>query len=86
MYLQSFSNTYGLPYILTNCSNNMEKISKQREHPTVFRSTKNKIIPIYGNGLNIRDWIHVDDHSNAILLLLKKEKIIIDIILVQIQN
>ncbi len=76
MYLQSFSNTYGLPYIITNCSNNYGKHQNDEKLiPTVFRSAiKNKNIPIYGNGRNVRDWIHVDDHSKAILLLLKKGK------------
>ena len=82
MYLQSFSNTFGLPYIITNCSNNYGKYQNDEKLiPTVFRSAiNNKNIPIYGNGQNIRDWIHVDDHSIALLLLLKKGKIMIDTI------
>lgn len=76
MYLQSFSNTFGLPYIITNCSNNYGKYQNDEKLiPTIFRKAiQNKKIPIYGNGKNIREWIHVDDHNNAILALLKKGK------------
>ena len=76
MYLQSFSNTFGLPYIITNCSNNYGKYQNDEKLiPTIFRKAiQNKKIPIYGNGKNIREWIHVDDHNSAILALLKKGK------------
>lgn len=74
MYLQSISNTFNFPYIITNCSNNYGKYQNDEKLiPTIFRKAINKKkIPIYGNGKNIRDWIHVDDHSEAILSILKK--------------
>ena len=76
IYLQSFSNTFGLPFLISNCSNNYGKYQNDEKLiPTVFRhAIQNKKIPIYGNGKNIRDWIHVDDHSNAILSLMNKGK------------
>ena len=76
IFLESFSNTFGLPYLISNCSNNYGKYQNDEKLiPTVFRNAiQNKKIPIYGEGKNIRDWIHVDDHTNAILSLIKKGK------------
>ena len=68
----SFNKTYGLPTIITNCSNNYG----QFQHPeklipkTIDRIIRNKIIPIYGNGKNMREWLHVEDHCNAIIKIL----------------
>ena len=65
--------TYGLPVIISNCSNNYGPY----QHPeklipkTIINGLKGKEIPIYGNGENIRDWLFVSDHVNAL------EKIII---------
>ena len=74
LYLQSFANTYDFPYITTNCSNNYgEYQNDEKLIPTIFRNAlHNKKIPIYGNGKNIREWIHVKDHNEAILLILDK--------------
>ena len=76
LILRSFSNTYDLPYIITNCSNNYGKYQNDEKLiPTIFRNAlKNRKIPIYGNGKNIRDWIYVDDHCFAILKVLDKGK------------
>ena len=73
LVLRSFFNTYKLPYIITNCSNNYGKFQNDEKLiPTIFRNAiKNKDIPIYGKGKNIRDWIFVDDHCEAILKILK---------------
>ena len=77
LYLSSYANTFNFPYIITNCSNNFGKFQNEEKFiPTIFKNAlKGKKIPIYGDGKNIRDWIYVDDHINAILLLLKKGKI-----------
>ena len=62
--------TYGLPCVITNCSNNYgpwqypEKLIPN----TISKALNNHNIPIYGNGNNIRDWLYVDDHIDAILL------------------
>jgi len=76
LILRSFSNTYDFPYIITNCSNNYGKYQNDEKLiPTIFRNAlKNRKIPIYGNGKNIRDWIYVDDHCFAILKVLDKGK------------
>ena len=76
LILRSFSNTYDFPYIITNCSNNYGKYQNgEKLIPTIFRNAlKNRKIPIYGDGKNIRDWIYVDDHCFAILKVLDKGK------------
>jgi dTDP-glucose 4,6-dehydratase len=71
--VRSFHHTYGLPVTLTHCSNNYGP----RQHgekfiPTVIRSClEGRPIPVYGDGLNVRDWLHVDDHCEAIDLVVR---------------
>jgi dTDP-glucose 4,6-dehydratase len=69
--------TYKLPTIITNCSNNFGPRQHQEKFiPTVINSCLNgKNIPIYGNGKNIRDWIYVEDHCFGIELAIKNGKI-----------
>jgi dTDP-glucose 4,6-dehydratase len=69
--------TYDLPIIITNCSNNYGIFqNKEKLIPKIIINAINqKKIPIYGNGKNIRDWIHVDDHCRALWLLLKQGKV-----------
>ena len=68
-FVMSYHNTYGLPVIITNCSNNYGP----RQHPeklipkTISNILDGKKIPIYGRGENIRDWIYVEDHCAGIL-------------------
>ena len=75
--VKAWARTYNLPVIITNCSNNYGPY----QHPekfiphTIISILKNKKIPIYGNGKQIRDWIHVRDHSDAIFKIFKKGKI-----------
>jgi dTDP-glucose 4,6-dehydratase len=75
--VRAWGETYKLPTIITNCSNNFGA----RQHfekliPTVIKSALNgKIIPIYGNGKNIRDWIYVEDHCFGIELAISKGKL-----------
>ena len=65
----SYVNTYNLPLIITNCSNNYgPNQHKEKLIPkTIYSAMKNRPIPIYGNGTNIRDWIYVDDHCEALI-------------------
>lgn len=69
--------TYGLPTLTTNCSNNFGP----RQHfekfiPVVIRNCyEEKNIPVYGTGQNVRDWLYVKDHTNAIHLALTKGQI-----------
>ncbi len=69
--------TYKLPVIITNCSNNFgARQHKEKLIPTVINSALNgKNIPIYGNGKNIRDWIFVEDHCAGIELAINKGKL-----------
>ncbi len=73
----SYIRTFKLPAIITNCSNNYGP----RQHPEklipklIYNIIKNKYLPIYGKGLNSREWIYVDDHCEALIKVLQKGKI-----------
>lgn len=71
---KAWHKTYGLPVIVTNCSNNYgPRQHNEKLIPTIIRSCLNQTkIPIYGNGKNIRDWIFVEDHCKGINLALEK--------------
>ena len=68
-FVNTYHNTYGLPTIITNCSNNYgPRQNKEKLIPKIISNVlQNKEIPIYGKGENIRDWIFVDDHCRAII-------------------
>lgn len=74
--VRAWFHTYGLPAITTNCSNNYGP----RQYPEkliphmIICALAGEPLPIYGDGKNIRDWIHVDDHSQGIYLALTKGK------------
>lgn len=70
--VRAWFETYGLPVITTNCSNNFGPHQHQEKLiPTVIRNAlAGNIIPIYGNGRNIRDWIYVVDHADGIHMAL----------------
>jgi dTDP-glucose 4,6-dehydratase len=73
---QAYSETYGLPVIITRSSNNYGPY----QHPeklipkTIIYALLNKPIPVYGTGENVRDWIYVEDNCEAIDLVLQKSK------------
>ena len=73
-FVKAFYKTYNTPIILSNCSNNYGLWQyKEKLIPVVINSIlKKNNIPVYGNGKNIRDWIHIDDHISAINLILDK--------------
>jgi len=68
LLVQAAGRTYGLPYLITRTCNNYGKNQHQEKLlPTIINCIKNDIpIPVYGDGLNIREWIHADDNSKAI--------------------
>lgn len=76
LLVRSYFETYGLPTLITRCSNNYGP----RQYPEklmpllITNIIEGKKIPIYGDGLNIRDWLYVDDHCSAILAVLKNGK------------
>lgn len=75
--VRSYVRTYRIPAIVTNCSNNYGP----RQHPEkfipkiIYNILNNKPIPLYGNGLNTREWIFVKDHCEALIKVFKKGKI-----------
>ena len=73
-FVRAFCDTHKLPVIVSNCSNNYgPNQHKEKLLPTVINSLINKSkIPIYGDGLNIRDWLYVEDHVEAIDLIFHK--------------
>ena len=68
-FVTAFYNTYGLPVVITNCSNNYgPRQHREKLIPkTITNIMEGKKIPVYGQGQNIRDWIYVEDHCRAIL-------------------
>ncbi|HPG88301.1 MAG TPA: GDP-mannose 4,6-dehydratase, partial [Hyphomicrobium sp.] len=71
--VRAWHETYGLPVIITNCSNNYGPYQYPEKFiPTVILSAVNgHAIPIYGDGRHIRDWLHVDDHVRALAAALR---------------
>ncbi len=74
--VKAWHGTYGLPTIITNCSNNFGPWQfPEKFIPTIIlKSIKNEEIPIYGEGKNIRDWLFVEDHIDALILISKNGK------------
>ena len=72
--VRAWAETYGLPVVLTNCSNNYGSFHfPEKLIPVVILSAlAGKPIPIYGKGENVRDWLYVEDHADALLLVLEK--------------
>ncbi|NCF75511.1 MAG: NAD-dependent epimerase/dehydratase family protein, partial [Xanthomonadaceae bacterium] len=75
--VRAYFYTYGLPITISNCSNNYGPYQFPEKLIPLFVTNllENKKIPLYGNGKNIRDWIHVDDHSVGVDYIIKKGKI-----------
>jgi dTDP-glucose 4,6-dehydratase len=68
--------TYGLPVIVTNCTNNYgpRQFPEKLIPHMITCALAGKPLPVYGDGKNIRDWIHVEDHSAGVMLALEKGK------------
>jgi len=76
-FVRAYFKTYGLPVIISNCTNNYGpyQFPEKLIPLTILNASEGKPIPIYGKGENIRDWIYVEDHCEAIWLLLNRGKI-----------
>ena len=76
LLVQSAGRTYGLPYLITRtCNNYGENQHQEKLLPTILNCIKNNLkIPIYGDGKNIREWIHADDNSQFIWDLIQSDK------------
>jgi len=73
-FARAYYETYGLPTLITNCSNNYGpyQFPEKMVPLTILNAVEARPLPIYGDGLYIRDWLHVDDHGRAILAALKR--------------
>ena len=75
--VRAWGRTYGLPVIITNCSNNYGPYhfpEKLIPH-VILNAIHGKPLPIYGNGLQIRDWLYVEDHAKALIKVVTEGKI-----------
>ena len=72
--VQAWHHTYGLPVVMTNCSNNYGPYHfPEKLIPVIIlNALAGKPLPIYGDGSNVRDWLYVEDHADALLLVLEK--------------
>jgi dTDP-glucose 4,6-dehydratase len=77
MLARAWHHTYGINTVITNCSNNYGPYQfPEKLIPfMILNALEGKSLPVYGNGKNIRDWLHVDDHADALLTVLKKGRI-----------
>ena len=72
--VRSWHHTFGLPIVLTNCSNNYGpwQFPEKLIPLTIYKAYRNESIPLYGDGENIRDWLYIDDHIEALILVATK--------------
>ena len=76
MLVRAYYHTYGLPAVITNCSNNYGPFQfPEKLIPVVIQSAlTRKSIPVYGDGMNVRDWLYVQDHAEALWAVLMRGK------------
>jgi dTDP-glucose 4,6-dehydratase len=76
MFVLSYQKTYGLNASITRCTNNFGpyQLPEKLIPKTIIRALRNLTVPIYGSGINIRDWLYVQDHCEAIDLVLREGK------------
>lgn len=76
-FVRAFHDTYGLPVIVTNCSNNYGPYQFPEKLIPLFINNicQRKPLPVYGKGENVRDWLYVEDHARAIDLIFHQGKI-----------
>ena len=75
--VRAWHETYGLPVVLTNCSNNYGPYHfPEKLIPVIIlNALAGKALPIYGDGSNIRDWLYVEDHADALLTVVQKGQV-----------
>jgi dTDP-glucose 4,6-dehydratase len=74
MLVRAYHHTYGLPTVITNCSNNYGPFQfPEKLIPVIIQSVlAQKPIPVYGDGMNVRDWLYVRDHAEALWTVLNR--------------
>ena len=72
--VRAYCHTYGLPVLITNCSNNYgpRQFPEKLIPLMIINAMARKQLPVYGDGLNVRDWLYVEDHCEAIRVVLAK--------------
>ncbi|MAY79967.1 MAG: dTDP-glucose 4,6-dehydratase [Deltaproteobacteria bacterium] len=72
--VRAWNRTYGLPTIITNCSNNYgpHQFPEKLVPTIILRAIRGQSLPIYGSGQQVRDWLHVDDHATALWTVVTK--------------
>jgi dTDP-glucose 4,6-dehydratase len=72
--VRAWGHTFGLPVVLSNCSNNYGPYQyPEKLIPLmILHAKQGKALPVYGSGKNVRDWLHVEDHAEALALVLAK--------------
>jgi dTDP-glucose 4,6-dehydratase len=76
-FVRAYNDTFGVPALVSNCSNNYGSFQfPEKLIPLFINNIKsNKPLPVYGKGINIRDWLWVDDHARAVDLIFHKGKV-----------
>ena len=72
--MRAWGRTYGLPVVITNCSNNYGpcQFPEKLIPLMILNAMAGKALPVYGQGANVRDWLYVDDHARALLLAFER--------------
>jgi dTDP-glucose 4,6-dehydratase len=75
--VRAWGHTYGLPILITNCSNNYGpyQFPEKLIPLTIIKGLAGESMPVYGQGLNVRDWLYVDDHAQALTQVLEEGRI-----------
>jgi dTDP-glucose 4,6-dehydratase len=75
--VRAWYETYGLPVIMSNCSNNYGPyhFPEKLVPLTILNALEGKPLPVYGDGRNVRDWLHVEDHVKALVLVLTRGRV-----------
>ncbi|MBV9523916.1 MAG: dTDP-glucose 4,6-dehydratase, partial [Alphaproteobacteria bacterium] len=75
--VRAWHQTYGLPVVTTNCSNNYGpwQFPEKLVPLVILNALEGKELPVYGSGANIRDWLHVEDHARALSLVLRQGRV-----------
>ncbi len=75
--VRAWHETYGLPVVLTNCSNNYGPyhFPEKLVPVVILKALAGEEIPVYGDGGNVRDWLYVEDHADALLLVVEKGQV-----------